>query len=336
MLSHRRPGARVPVFVLAAALAGAPARAGEVDRYLPDDTEIVVNVNVRQILDSPLVKKHALEKLRELVKGMDQVDDILKDLGFDPFTDLDRVVAAQPDSPERDRGLLIAHGRFDLAKIKARGEQAAQDNGDVLKIHKVPDGKGGQFLVYEVALPGNNEEVSLFVAFPEKTTVLASLGKDYVVDALRKTGRKAAPALKSKEFQALLERTDVRQSISVAALGSALAKGAGREAPKQTREAVEKIDAVAGGLTIGAGIKVELVVSTKTAEDARQLKTSADAGLNQALVLLGVAANLDKNLSPVLDIVKTLRVTAKGKLVTLKGEVSADVLEEALGKEKDK
>ena len=63
MRLHRRPGARVAVLVLAVVLAGAPARAGEVDRYLPDDTEIVVNVNIRQILDSPLVKKHALEKL---------------------------------------------------------------------------------------------------------------------------------------------------------------------------------------------------------------------------------------------------------------------------------
>jgi hypothetical protein len=128
---------------------------------------------------------------------------------------------------------------------------------------------------------------------------------------------------------------DVAQSLSVAALGSALAKGAGGDgAPKQAREAVEKIDAIGGGLTLGEGVKVEVVISAKTAEDAQALKASADAGLNQALALLGVAANVEKNLSPLLDIVKTLRVTAKGKLVTLKGEVSVDVLEEALGKEK--
>jgi hypothetical protein len=307
-----------------------------VDRYLPDDTEIVVNVNVRQILDSPLVKKHALEKLRDLVKGLDQVDDVLKDLGLDPFTDLDRVIAARPDSPERDRGLLIAHGRFDLAKFKARGEEAAQNNGDVLKIHKVPDGKGGQFLVYEVAVPAHDEEVPLFVALPEKTTVLASFGKDYVVDALRKSGQKAVPALKSKEFQALLEKMDVGQSLSLAALGSALTRGTGRDATKEARDVLEKIDAAGGGVTLGEGIRVELVISTRSADDARQLKASADAGLNQALALLGLVANADKNFNPVLDIVKTLKVTAKGKLVTLKGEVSADVVEEALGKDKDK
>jgi hypothetical protein len=246
------------------------------------------------------------------------------------------MIVARPDSPERDRGLLIAHGRFDLTKIKARGEEAAQNNGDILKIHKVPDGKGGQFLVYEVVLPSTQEEVSLFVAFPEKTTVLASFGKDYVVDALKKTERKGLPALKSKDFQALLEKMDVAQSISVAALGSALAKGTGGGAPKQAREVVEKVDAVGGGVTLGEGIKVELVIAAKTAEDARELKTNADAGLYQALALLGVAANVDKNFSPILDIVKTLRVTAKGKIVTLKGEVRADVLEEALGKVNDR
>src|SRR5438128_1012730 len=40
----------------------APARAAEVDKLLPNDTEILVTINVRQILDSPLVKKYALDK----------------------------------------------------------------------------------------------------------------------------------------------------------------------------------------------------------------------------------------------------------------------------------
>ena len=73
-------------------LAG-PARAAEVDPYLPDDTEVLVTVNVRQVLDSPLVKKSTLEKLREALKDIDMAEDVLKDLGFDPFKDLDRVTA---------------------------------------------------------------------------------------------------------------------------------------------------------------------------------------------------------------------------------------------------
>ena len=40
--------------LLGLALLAAPARAGEIDRYLPDDSEVVVCVNVHQIVRSPL------------------------------------------------------------------------------------------------------------------------------------------------------------------------------------------------------------------------------------------------------------------------------------------
>src|SRR5438105_4660189 len=99
---------------LAAALAAAPARAGEVDKYLPEDTEVLVSVNVRQIVDSDLFKKYALEQARAALKDQEDVQDVLKELGLDPFKDLDRVLVAKPSGGEQDRGLVIAYGRFDL------------------------------------------------------------------------------------------------------------------------------------------------------------------------------------------------------------------------------
>ena len=53
--------------VLAAGLA-APARAAEVDPLLPAETESVMFVNVRQVLDSDLVKKYALGQIKQALK----------------------------------------------------------------------------------------------------------------------------------------------------------------------------------------------------------------------------------------------------------------------------
>jgi hypothetical protein len=338
MLLARCSWTRTLGLALAAACAAAPARAGEVDRYLPDDTEVVISANVRQVLDSPLFKKLGLNPAREALKDLDLANDILKDLGFDPFKDLDRVVLAGPVGDEPDKGLVIVHGTFDLAKFKAKGDEAARDNPDVLKIHKVPDGAGGQYLLYEVT-PGGDGDMPLFVALPTKDTLLVSPGKDYVVDALKKVRRKAAPALKNKAFQALLGKMDDRQSLAVAAEGSAVgsilgrALGKGGNLPEAAKDRLAKIEALGGGITVADDIKIEVVVSAKTADDAKEIREAADKGLKQLLTLAALAATAEPKLNPALEVVKTLKVTGKDKLVIFKGQVSADVIEESLKKD---
>ncbi len=321
--------ARWLLLAAAAGLSATPARAGLLGPYLPDDSEVVLTVNVRQILDSPLVKKYGLQKARDALKDFDQVEAVLKDLGFDPFKDLERVTVASPGGTEKDRGLLIVHGSFNLDKFKSKGEEAARDYPDYLKIHKVPAGAGATHVVYEVTPP--DADTPIFVALPGKDTLLASPGKDYVVDALKKAARKAKPALKNKEMQGLLEKMDERQSVSVAALGSALTKGGG--GPAAVKAQAEKVEAVGGGLTVGEDLKVEVALATKTADGARELHDSLDKGLKQALALLSVLTSAQKELNPALEVVKALRVTIKGKVVTVKGRVPADVLEDALKKD---
>jgi hypothetical protein len=328
-MSLNHSAARWLLLAVAAGLSATPARAGLLDAYLPDDSEVIVTVNVRQLLDSPLVKKHGLQKARDALKELDQVESILKDLGFDPFKDLERVTLAGPGGTEKDRGLIILHGSFNLDKFKSKGEEAARDYPDYLKIHKVPVGAGATQVVYEVTPP--DADMPIFVALPGKDTLLASLGKDYVVDALKKAAAKVKPALKSKDVQALLDKLDGKQSVAVAILGSALTKGGG--APPAVKGLFEKIEAIGGGVTVGEDVKIEVALAAKTAEGAKELHEGLDKGLKQALALLSVLAAGQKELNPALEVVKTLRVSARGKVVTLKGSVSADVLEDALKKD---
>src|SRR5262245_23273510 len=79
---------------LAAAPAVRPAGAAEVEKYLPEDAEVVATVNIKQLLESELVKKHALEMIKDAIKNNTGAQKQLSDLGLNPLTDFERVTLA--------------------------------------------------------------------------------------------------------------------------------------------------------------------------------------------------------------------------------------------------
>jgi hypothetical protein len=318
-----------------AALLAAPAvpagpRPSELD-WLPADTEMVFTINVRQLVDSPLFKKHALAHVRSALKEHEQLRDVLEDLGFDPLKDLDRITAGSPGGKARDRGLLIARGRFDVARFRKKAEEAARDHPDVLKVQKVR-APGGALTVWEVTLPTRDE--SIYVALADRTTLLASPGKDYVVEALKAARLARRGVLKNKNFQALLEKMDSKQSVSVAVLGKALARGLDSDIiPKVVKDTVAQIEAIGGGITFAEDIRLEVAVTADSPADARALRERADRGLKTALAALALLSGDSGELGALLEFLKTVRVTSRGKVVLFKARLSADAIEDALNKD---
>src|SRR5690349_4649491 len=110
MLSLRKPILAALALSLALALpALAAAPAGSYEKYLPDETDGVITINVRQLLDSELIKKAGLDKA---LAGED-AQKALGVIGLDPLKDIDRVVIAGG----KDEGLVIIQGKFDPAKL---------------------------------------------------------------------------------------------------------------------------------------------------------------------------------------------------------------------------
>src|SRR5207237_221418 len=147
-------------------------------RFLPADTEVYSIVNIRQILNSALIKKVGVDTIRKLLEQQQEVSDVLKDLGLDPLKDVDKIVSASPSTGEQDKGLIIIHGRFDVEKFRARAAKEAKDNKEVLKPFKL----AGQEC-YEVVISDAN--LSVFVGFAGKTTIVIAMSKDYLGDALK-------------------------------------------------------------------------------------------------------------------------------------------------------
>ncbi|MGL4550048.1 MAG: hypothetical protein ACRC33_02575, partial [Gemmataceae bacterium] len=255
---------RLALLLAALALGPTAARAA-IDPHAPADTQLYVAIDLRQTFDSEFFKENLLEPARDLIKQVEGANEVLRELGLDPFKDIDRLVISSPGAKEQDRGLLVAYGRFDADKFKKRVERLKKDADEGVKLHDVPLGAGAKHTVYEVAVPGT--EVAAYVALKDGKTLLLSPGKDYVVDALKAGRDGKKPELKSKELQALIERLEVgKQALTVALPGGALA-GADDVVPGAAA-ALKGIEAVGGGLTFARELRLDLAITAATEENA--------------------------------------------------------------------
>jgi hypothetical protein len=312
----------VTLVVLAAFLLPAWARAAELHRYLPDDTELVVSLNVKQLLSTKFLKDSAAEAFKGLLDNSDEAKDLLKDLGFDPLKDLHRVLIASPGAVEADRGLIILQGEFDVAKFKGKADELVKNQK--VTLHKV-----GEQSIYEVAVPLPGQQTPLFICVAAKDAILVSPGKDYVVDAIKKNPIKNPQALKNKAFQEMLEKIDDKQSLYLAGTAEAIGRSGFGDLVK---EYIKQVDSLAGGIKLDDDLQVELVLGAKTVADARSVQKTINDLHTQGLLILGLLATQDEKLGPVVDILKSLRCTRQDKAVAIKLRVDGDLIDKLLPK----
>lgn len=303
----------------------APARAAEVDKYLPNDTEILVTINVRQILDSPLVKKYALEHLKTAIKGSGETEQVLEALGLDPTKDVNSIALAGPGGDEPDKGLFIVHGKFDTAKFAAKAKEAA-DQGNHLKITKA-----GDYNVYEVPIDSPGPVKTMFVAVVDQATIVASPGKAYISDALDKHAGKKQGSV-NKDVQGLIGKEKAEQSVWVVVLSSALRKSSFANNDENVKKILDKFQSFTGGFTVTDEVALDGRIAAKNDSAAGDLKKELSNGLEQAKGLAAVFAANQPQLAPVSEVLDSIKVNAEKDSVLLKGKVSKDVIEKAMKK----
>lgn len=314
---------RFPIYLIAgvALVLALPVRASEVDKYLPPDTEIVVVVNAKQLFDSPVVQKHLLKPIREFIKNNEQITEILDDLEFDPFKDLTNVTAALTMIGSHAKGLIIAHGNFDKAKFEEKAEEVAKEMGNVLRIHNE-----GERTIFEINAEGTGKP--LFAGVVDNSTIVAGPEKQYVLDAFAKGEGKKRGAMK-KELRDLIEQVDAEQSIWFAATANAFLNG-DLSHDEKSKNNLEKMNAITAGVTVDRGIKAAFAIAAKNADNAKELAQEIKMGLDQAKGLLALLAQQNTNLAPFIDAVGNLRVRTQGSMITLKIDISEELVEKGL------
>jgi hypothetical protein len=299
-------------------------------KYLPDDTEVVITVNFRQILTSELVKaqKEAIAQARAMLEHQmpAEAQKWLKKAGFDLFKDLDSVTIALPATKQAKEVLVVVDGSFQAEKLYGTAEEAAGKFADVLKVTKA-----GEHKIVEVTPPEGN---GIFVSLVGKNVLLAGSTKAMLTAALSRASGDEKPKLK-KEMLTLLETTNAKQSISAVASGKALAKlleGAklGEGQLQAIALAVQAIDGLSAAITITKDLQFQVGIGTKDTEIANNLAKGANFAI---VVIKGVVtqkAKEDQKLMPLVDIVNTLRVTTMGSSVIFRGEASLDNIDKLI------
>lgn len=306
--------------VLAMLLLAASARAAEVDKLLPNDCECVLTLNISQLLTSELNKKHGLLKMEELLKSNEGIQDHFKSLGLDPLKDISSVIWASADTGDPGKALIIIHGKFDPKKFEAKADEVAQNYGDILKIHKV-----GVSRLYEVGIPGQSP---YFVAVVDASTVIASAGKEYMIEALNKVAGIKKSEVK-KELADLVRKVEADRTLWLVALKSAL-EHSPLSADDNARPVLAKIETGYLGVSVGRDLRAEFDLTTKSVETAKELDKELVEKLDKAKGIVSILVGNVKELQILLDLAEAMKVTAQGNTVNLRGQIGPDAIEKSL------
>jgi hypothetical protein len=270
-MSSRSTKARITMLVLGHGLLAAislalvmPVRSAEVDKYLPSDTEFVAQLNIRQVLNSPLMKncipgkpngtvqesinvaqaKAGLEivrpkqgatailqplELHPLASGWDfrfsMHADILEGLGVDLSKDVASLTLAGSGSVNYPPSYVaIAHGIFDATKFDAKFEE-------IVKKTNRPGGR--PHLVKDITdLWGIRKEGGHriyqagqeYVGLIDKTTIIASMDSAFVLESFARADGKEKSPGVKKEIRELLKNIDGNQSLWALVSGRVLSK----------------------------------------------------------------------------------------------------------------
>jgi len=330
------PFLRLGRWLLAAGLlvAALPAQAADFDKYLLDDTDAVLTINVKQAVGSAAYGKH-LKQQADALMQLDPVQQVLKGTNFDPFKDIERVTvitgkSSYPpagnvtDAQRRNAGfpLIVIQGNLDAAKVKA----LANNIGQAAPNAKISETKFGNAPAWEV----NSGGESAYFVLTEKGTLVVTTSKDRATAAAGRGAAMMKPQLKSKAMQDLLARMDPKATASWAATGDMIVDtnyDFEKKSMSYRTLADQGITAVSGSVTVTASIQGEAVLVCKEADKARDLAKQTEAGLQKGIMEMSKIAEKDKSLQPLADALKGVKVSTQGTTFTVRGEAKPEAIQ---------
>jgi len=311
---------------LFAGLAASPAKVGaaEPDKLLPADTDIVAIINLKQVLETDIIKKYALDQIKQLLDGQD-IKKLLGDLGLDPLKDVEKLVISTSETKfeagAEPKFLLIVHGKFDAEKLFKTAEAEAKKDGD--KFALIKDGNTVMF-----KYQGAEGQPPLYATVVNDTTVIAASEKKIITTAL-KAEAAAKPAALKKELADLLKKADDKTSIFVAGLlkgklDDLKIPGGGMIPIKfdDLEKLIPKMESVAVAVKIGTDVLVDVTIGMKDDDSAGDMRNALDDLLKQIKPLVQLLGAAEPRAKPLADVLGSIKTGSKNKDVTISGKVT--------------
>jgi hypothetical protein len=317
-------------------LVSATAAQAQATKLLPNDSELIVTINLQQILKSDVAKVKVLgTTLSEAAKA--KIGEILEEKGlekwlkkadFDLFRDLSSMTIAIPSGRPPEEGFIVLEGKFDADKIEGAALEASKEAGGGLKLVQIAGVKA-----FEVS---PKDEKTMYVGILNKKTMIACASKKDFEEAVARLDGRKSPNLKSEVVKELLGTVSNKQTISIVATSEVLGKlsennpNAGNPQAKVALDGLKKIDGFSVAITIQKDIDFQVGVNAKDDKTAKEFANISNVGLGIAKAKLTEQAKDNAQLTPVLDVINTIRATTQGSNLLIRGQVSFETLEKLL------
>jgi hypothetical protein len=291
------------------------------DKYLPDDTDFLAVINVKQIVASPAFKKKLQKQLEDLLK-MEPAAGILKDSGLNPLKDVERItMILGPNSwPTESFGggpAFLFEGSFDTAKMQARADELVKTFPAILKVKAQ-----GDYKIYEVT---SSPEVLSIVAL-DKNTIFVTARRGDIDGILEKAAGKKKTTLKNKLLAEHFSKLKTDLSVNVIATGDMIAGGStsvttdptGKTIVKRTNHTLsdQGIKLLTVVAEAGDEITAKATITAKDVETAAKLETQMSMGIKQGIEELGRQGRTPA----LLDAMKNLKFNRKDGVLTMEAK----------------
>lgn len=281
----------------AAPLPAAVAPRAEPLRYLPDETEIYVSINMTQVLQTPLLRPH-LANLRALL-GQAPPAEVF---GFDPFADLTRVRIA--GTGMGGNWFAVVHGRFNPDKIHTRLKDPANDSQVIPRA--LPG--GGEAVLYKMKLL----QMPLFCAVAGADALLLSDNEEWIVQALEERAGRRTRQLHDAALSALIGKADEKAT----AWAAVSARGIGGTPELGIRNATAT-------LRVSDQLQAEAEVHCTDAKTAAAFHQLIGEAMPKFKGELLAAAKERRELLAFVKAVDRVQRTVQGDVVRFRGNVTA-------------
>ncbi len=305
----------------------AKAKAAEPDKLLPADADTIVYVNFKQIVGADVIKKYALDQIKQALSGQD-AKKLLEEMGLDPMKDIEKVWAGMSGTGRDDtKALVIVHGKFDPDKLEKAATAVSKKDGD--KFSVVKDGAVTMFK-YQ---PGDGNPI--YAAVANETTIVAATDKKLIATALEQAkGDKKAPI--KAELTTLIKTLKDDVSLFAVSLVKGKLDGVAGNLPDKPIDltgfgkALPKTDTLTIVARVTADINLEVIFGMKDEDAAEDMDAALAKLVTDLSGFVPILVALDPKAKPLADIVKTLKSKAEKKNVTLTGKVTGDIIGDAI------
>jgi hypothetical protein len=164
----------------AATLPGLRAAGADAGKWVVDDADFVLVVNVKQLAGAELMKKGGIDTFNSLLRNYEQARAIIDATGLEPFKDIDSILISGLLGLKTSdaKGLVVVRGRFDPDKAIAVARKKPEV--EVLKEGSV------QIIKLKI------QDQYAYAAFRNGSTLVVTQSKEWTASWLKSGGKKSA------------------------------------------------------------------------------------------------------------------------------------------------